>query len=205
MKNDFHSILIISNNQNSIDNWLQEELKSINHQLSFNNPDIFFIKEEYSIDKVREIKKFLSQKPYNHSSKIVIIYDSQNLNIESQNALLKTIEEIGDNYIFLITNNKNNLLSTIISRSHQIKLKNVSKTLGQIMETNGNLSLKDYQKDEVKPLLEEQLYLYQNLLVQKPSPKTAQKIKVIIKCLDMIKHNVDPLLALDYFFLTPIS
>jgi DNA polymerase III delta prime subunit len=205
MKNEFHSILIINNQQSQTDNWLKDKFGQINQQLSPNNPDLFIIQDDYSINKIREIKTFLSKKPFQHQSKIVVIYSAQNLKTESQNALLKTIEEIGDNYIFLICNNKNTLLDTILSRCTLVNLKQTQQNSGKIISTNGQLSSKTYQKDEVQPLLEEQLYLYQQLLIKNPSLEISQKIKIIIKTLDMIKHNVDPLLALDYFFLTPNS
>jgi DNA polymerase III delta prime subunit len=201
MKNDFHSILIIDDNQNQTDNWLKNTFKEINQELSPHNPDLFIIQEDYSINKIREVKTFLSKKPFQHQSKVIVIYSAQNLKTESQNALLKTLEEIGDNYIFLISNNKNNLLNTILSRCSLVNLKKQHQNTGKIIPTNGQLSSQNYQKDEVKPLLEEQLYLHQQAMVKNPSTQISQKIKTIIKTLDMIKHNVDPLLALDYFFL----
>jgi DNA polymerase III delta prime subunit len=201
MKNDFHSILVINNNQNTADNWLKKFLKQINQELSPNNPDLFILKEEYSIDKIREIKTFFSKKSFQHQSKVVVIYSAQNLKTEPQNALLKTLEEIGENYIFLIANNKNKFLNTILSRCSLVNLKEKKENNGKIINTNGQLPFKGYPKNEIQPLLEEQLYLHQQLLVQNPSLSLSQKIKTIIKALDMIKHNVAPQLALDYFFL----
>ena len=97
-------------------------LQPLGHLSIINNPDIFSL-EDYSIESVRSIKKFLSQKPYQHSSKIIIIQNAQQLQPEAQNALLKMLEEPGENnYFFLTTSRPSQLLPTIMSRCHQIKI-----------------------------------------------------------------------------------
>lgn len=92
-----------------------------------NSPDIKIVipKKSIGIDMVREIEKFLVIKPIKLKRKIVIINSAQNLTIQAQNALLKTLEEPpGNCQIFLEIQNEDNLLPTIISRCQKINLGN---------------------------------------------------------------------------------
>jgi DNA polymerase III delta prime subunit len=174
-----------------------------------NNPDLFIL-EEYTITTIRSLKKFLSQKPFEHNSKIILIPEAENLNPESQNALLKTLEEPGDgNYLILTSVNITQLLPTIISRCQKIKL-NSDNTISntKLWPITGNAK-KDLDfassittdKTEIKALLQAQLEAYQQQLIISPSSVTAKIIKNLISTLDLINNNVDPKSALDYFFL----
>jgi DNA polymerase III delta prime subunit len=210
--NLFPSTLIIAKNQEKIDHKIGEICSFLNHQFSQNNPDIFLIDQNsgWGIDQVRQINNFLSQKPFSHQSKIVIISEAQNLNNESQNALLKNLEEPGENnYIILVTNKIKSILPTIISRCTTLKISEKSEfeNKTQIIIT-GNLS-KDLalseklgkDKEGILPLLENELYFYQQKLVKNPDQKTKFLIEKIIKAIQMINANVDPKNALDYIFL----
>ncbi len=208
----FPSTLIISTNPETVHKKITEITESLGHKFNSNNPDIFLINEEsgWGIEVIRTIKKFLSQKAFNHQNKIVIIFDCHNLNQEAQNALLKTLEEPGsNNFIILTTNKPSAILPTIISRCHTIKLSSPKKSSNQkLLHITGNLA-KDLltaetlskNKDDVLPLLETQLQLYQEELVKNPNPKTAKFIEKIIKSIQMVHANVDPKSALDYLFL----
>lgn len=174
-----------------------------------NNPDLFIL-DDYSISAVRTLKKFLSQKPFNHNSKIIFIPEIENLNSESQNALLKTLEEPGDNnYLILTSTNITQLLPTIISRCQKIKISSDTiKSDTKLWPITG-IAKKDLDyaatitadKTEIKSLLQAQLTTYQQLLSESPTSNTSQIIKKLILSLDLINNNVDPKSALDYFFL----
>lgn len=197
MNNVFPSTLIVGDYQNLITKILQ----SLGHTKIINNPDIFVIDTDYSIDQIRSIKKFISTKPFNHQNKIIIIYSVDNLEIPAQNALLKILEDPGENnYLILTTNKPNSLLATILSRTHQIKIHSpTEKSKSKIVFPTGKITDMNLAKEEILPFLEKQLILHhQNLL---DNPKNTSTIKIILKSIDMIKHNVDPFLALDYFFL----
>ena len=209
----FPSTLIIAKNKDSLDKKICQMCTLLNHQFNQNNPDILLIDQEsgWGIDQIRKINNFLSQKPFSHQSKIVIILETQNLNTESQNALLKNLEEPGtDNYLILSTNKIKSILPTILSRCQIIKISEKSKfeNKTQIIIT-GNLS-KDLSlseklgkdKEGILPLLENELYFYQQDLVKNPNEKTRFLIEKIIKAIQMINANVDPKNALDFIFLT---
>lgn len=100
---------------------------SINNK---NNPDIVYVKPTKKSLGVQDIRSQVIQKlnlkPYKYDYKIFILENCETITIESQNALLKSIEEPPDYAIFfLITENLNNFLSTILSRCIILKVKPV--------------------------------------------------------------------------------
>jgi DNA polymerase III delta prime subunit len=210
----FPSTLIVSSDKEAINLKIGEICDFLHQKINPNNPDIFILNQDtgWTIELVRQTKNFLSQKPFNHQNKVVIIYDAHNLNSESQNALLKTLEEPGENnYLIITTSKPSKIISTIISRCHLIKLKNspfsdskikpllITHDLKKDLAQSDSLS-KD--KTQVLPFLEEQLKIYQQELVNHPSLANSQIIAKIIKSIQMINANVDPRSALDFVFLS---
>ncbi len=86
------------------------------------HPDLFFIKpefnEEISIDWIRQLKNFLTLRPYSSEHKIVVIETAEKLNSYAQNALLKIFEE-APNYavIILCAKTLDSISDTIVSRA----------------------------------------------------------------------------------------
>ncbi|MDD2483180.1 MAG: AAA family ATPase [Candidatus Shapirobacteria bacterium] len=208
----FPSTLIIAKNKETVDQKICQICSFLDHQFNQNNPDILLINQDsgWGIDQIRKINNFLSQKPFSHQSKIVVILEIQNLNSESQNALLKNLEEPGsNNYLILSTNKIKSILPTILSRCQVVKISEKSKfeNKTQIVIT-GNLS-KDLalseklgkDKEGILPLLENELCFYQQQLTKNPDQKNRILIEKIIKAIQMINANVDPRNALDFIFL----
>ena len=80
-----------------------------------------WIKKEQLLDLKEEFKK----KSLNSDKKVYIINNAEKLNPSSSNSLLKFLEEPEDNIVaILITNNKYQLLDTILSRCQIITLNN---------------------------------------------------------------------------------
>ena len=211
--NIFPATIIISSNAKEIDQQIDQICTFLQTEISPNNPDLFIINQDtgWTIELTRQIKHFLSQKPFNHSHKVVIISQAENLNVESQNALLKILEEPGEgNYIILSTTKPAKLLPTISSRCQIIKLKNdfslsnnqPLKILHQIQKDLATSEILSKDKTQVLPYLEDQLKIQQKLLVANPNPETSQLIQKIIKSIQMIEANVDPKSALDFLFLS---
>lgn len=92
---------------------------------SWNHPDLEFIEPEKGLikkDVIDSLIKSLSISPLESKRKVVIIDDCDKMEVETQNALLKTLEEPPSYVnIILITFNANNLIPTILSRSQLIK------------------------------------------------------------------------------------
>jgi DNA polymerase-3 subunit delta' len=86
--------------------------------------------QSIGIETVKLIQHKLFFKPLKSSNKIVVIEDAQLLTPEAQNALLKILEEPPANtFIFLGTETRESLLSTILSRCQIIELQEEQTTL----------------------------------------------------------------------------
>ncbi|HOZ81199.1 MAG TPA: AAA family ATPase [Candidatus Woesebacteria bacterium] len=201
----FPSTLLIY--KNSFDSKVISELiAQLDHQLA-NNPDLLTL-TEYDIKSVRQLDKFISLKPYAHSSKIIIIPDAHLLSLESQNTLLKNLEEPKQNYFILTTNHPAKIITTVLSRCHQIILDHqnqptdqaftLPKTLEQALLLSDSLAK---NKVETINYLESQLESWQKILVSQPNPKNHQIINQLIHTLNLVNANVDPKSALDSLFI----
>lgn len=89
------------------------------------SPDVEVIKpgEKGSIliDTIRELKQRTSYKSAYGKYKVTIITEAEKMTEESSNAFLKILEEPPDNHLFiLITQNRDFLFSTIISRTQKV-------------------------------------------------------------------------------------
>lgn len=122
-------------------------------------------KNSITIDKVRDISKFVSTKPFESNNKVVLIKQADLMRTEASNALLKNLEEPKPFvYFILLTDNKNKLLKTIISRcqvinylserenekfDYTIALDILDKSMGQNLLTmlDSKEYLSDFQKD----------------------------------------------------------
>ena len=95
-----------------------------------NYPDITVISTDNTVIKktdILDLQKEFSNKSLYDNKKIYIIYSAEKLNNYSANTILKFLEEPEDNIIaFLLTDNRFNILETIISRCQILSLKEES-------------------------------------------------------------------------------
>lgn len=100
---------------------------------SQNHPDFWLVEAEKNIirkEKVDQVIKSVNTYPLESNRKIIIIDSSHKMGIESQNALLKTLEEPPSYMnIILITEEKEQILPTILSRCQIIKFNPVALKL----------------------------------------------------------------------------
>ena len=85
------------------------------------NPNFLLIdvqadKKNINIEQIRSILKDLNKSSLNNKPKFVLMDNSEYLNKNSINALLKDIEEPNDNIYFILIQNQKALLSTLTSR-----------------------------------------------------------------------------------------
>lgn len=89
-----------------------------------NNPDFMTVTNEeksIKIEQIRMMQQRISEKPIVSDRKVYIINNSDTMTTESQNCLLKTLEEPPEYAtIILIASNENKLLPTIRSRCIKI-------------------------------------------------------------------------------------
>jgi len=103
------------------------ECASCNKINSLNHPDVFIIQAEkgsafIKIDKIRDIIYQAGLKPYEAGKKIFIIVNAEHMNEESQNALLKILEEPRENQVFILTTSRvSGILPTALSRCKAVK------------------------------------------------------------------------------------
>ncbi len=114
--------------------------KKINHGL---HPDLYFLViESTKIDDLRELQKKLHLKPHEAKFKIVIMDGAHLLGVPASNSILKILEEPPPHTLFLLlTPYLEQLLPTIISRSHIIRMRKNTWPLPKISFLNQLLEL----------------------------------------------------------------
>lgn len=128
------------------------ECHSCKQAMSMNQPDIIHVTHEkpntISVDDIRkQVKEDVDIKPYASPYKIYIIDEAEKMNVQAQNALLKTIEEPPAYVvILLLTTNADAFLPTISSRCITLNLKvvpdeEIKKYLMEVYQ------IPDYQAD----------------------------------------------------------
>ncbi|UDM31852.1 DNA polymerase III subunit delta' [Lentilactobacillus laojiaonis] len=119
--------------QNVQDNFPCGECFECQRILNGEHPDVVEIKPEgqtIKVEQIRYIKREFSKSGLEGSKKIFIIQDANKMTNSAANSLLKFIEEpIGNTTIFLISQEKNQILPTIISRTQVIDFPNLDLNL----------------------------------------------------------------------------
>ncbi|MGV3191180.1 DNA polymerase III subunit delta [Lactobacillus amylovorus] len=139
--------------------------------LSGNHPDVLLVgpegKQTLGIDQVRPLKEELVKSPVESSRRFFFINEAQKLTLSAANGLLNLLEEpIAPVVTILITNNSDQILPTIRSRTQIINFDNGEKPDGKtaVLLENG------FSKDEIDELgnLEKRdqeiKYFYQEML-----------------------------------------
>ena len=109
--------------------------RSCRQAVDHNQPDIIYVSHEkpnvISVDDIRhQINNDIVIKPFSSKYKIYIVDEAEKMNIQAQNALLKTIEEPpAYGVILLLTTNADSFLQTILSRCITLNLKSVNEDL----------------------------------------------------------------------------
>lgn len=126
---------ILSKNEefkyNILNNQIDENNKSYKLILNSSSPNFYYInlkKDKKSIDvnQIRELINFCNKSSFNNLPRFILIDNSEFLNPNSSNALLKILEEPNEGIFFILINNSKNILPTIKSRclNYRINLSN---------------------------------------------------------------------------------
>lgn len=108
------------------------ECHSCKQAVGRNQPDILYVRHEkpgtISVDDIRtQLNNDIVIKPYSSKYKVHIVDEAQKMNVQAQNALLKTIEEPpAYAIIILLTTNADSFLPTILSRCVTLNIKAVA-------------------------------------------------------------------------------
>ena len=128
------------------------ECHSCKQAASHNQPDIIYVQHEkpntIGVDDIRtQINQDIAVKPYSSPYKIYIVDEAEKMNVQAQNALLKTLEEPpAYAVIILLTSNIDSMLSTILSRCVVLNMKPVKDEIIKkyLME---EIHVPDYKAD----------------------------------------------------------
>lgn len=89
-------------------------------KMATGHPDVLLMETEdklHKVDHVREANQALHLRPTESRFRILIIRDADKMNVQAQNALLKTLEEPpGSAHLILTTSRPRSLLVTVLSR-----------------------------------------------------------------------------------------
>lgn len=208
------SILISSNNQEEINN----HILKIKSELQIEDNNIVDYKQidqektkSIGIAQIKDLKSWAITKPHFAPNKLAVILQSHLLTIESQNALLKIIEEPNDSITFILsTDNYRKLLETIQSRCEKINLTNdelnSTSNFSQLSLANqfklieGLVSTKDTitKGQKIDEFIESLLLEYREKLLQDISNKSHQKaLELILTANKQLKANVPAKTVLD--------
>ncbi len=103
---------------------------------NFNLIDIYPDKKNIDIEQIRELIIQLNKSSFNNKPRFVLIDNIEYLNLNSVNALLKTLEEPNDNIFFILINSNKKIIPTLLSRC-----------------INFNISLENDKVNEISSLL----------------------------------------------------
>jgi len=108
-------------------------------ELKIIEPDGMYIKKQQIID----LQQVFSRSSVEGSKRIYIIKDCEKMRPEAANSMLKFLEEPEEGIIaILMTNNINNVLSTIISRCKIVKLNSLTEVVDNSNEELDDLAVK---------------------------------------------------------------
>lgn len=103
---------------------------------NFNLIDINLDKKNIDIEQIRELIIQLNKSSFNNKPRFVLIDNIEYLNLNSVNALLKTLEEPNDNIFFILIHSNKKIIPTLLSRC-----------------INFNISLENDKVNEISSLL----------------------------------------------------
>lgn len=211
------SILIIGNNFKEVEQRVATLLTAWKLPKSENNPDLVFVdtiddKKSIGIGQIKELQKYLVNKPFQYDVKAAIVLRASLLTVEAQNALLKTLEE-PPTYVNMIlcVEKEGDLLPTILSRCQKIYVTsngNITAEAGKGSEIFEilNMSLGErfskaedlgkLERDEVVAILKQWIL---NLRTKFSTGIKLQKILDVVN--DLENTNVSLKLSVEYLLL----
>ena len=95
------------------------------------HPDLHVVEAEGNIirrEQVTDLEKELNMKPAEAGRRVAIIDEAHLMNNEAANTFLKTLEEPPpETYIVLVTESKESMLPTVVSRCHEVRFSALGK------------------------------------------------------------------------------
>ncbi len=137
---------------------INEKNKSYNFFKKKIHPNIFIIKKKsdnkfIEVSQIRDMIKYQNSSSFNNNLKFIIIDNISDLNLNSANALLKSIEEPNFNVFYILTHNSGSfLLETIKSRCIEFKM--------FLNKSSEKLIVNDYFSNDIYEFISKDLVTY---------------------------------------------
>ena len=139
--------------------------------LSGNHPDVLLVepegKQTLGIDQVRPLKEELAKSPVESSRRFFFINEAQKMTLSAANGLLNLLEEpVAPVVTILITNNSDQILPTVRSRTQIINFDNGEKPTGKtaLLLENGLSKSEIAELGKLDKLDQAIKYFYQEML-----------------------------------------
>lgn len=139
--------------------------------LSGNHPDVLLVepegKQTLGIDQVRPLKEELAKSPVESSRRFFFINEAQKMTLSAANGLLNLLEEpVAPVVTILITNNSDQILPTVRSRTQIINFDNGEKPTGKtaLLLENGFSKSEIEELGNLDKLNQAIKYFYQEML-----------------------------------------
>lgn len=175
--------------------------KKFNISFPKTSPDTIEVwpeKKHVTIDQVRNLRASVYQKPVQNKFKLIIVYHSDTLTTEAQNALLKLLEEPPAHAVIILqAKNKDSLLPTILSRTDivapQLKIEQIDFDL---FSDQKSVLEKIAEVEKSSEFLDGLIVSLFNVLLENSNFKNKTRIINAIESArdakKMIEANVDP-------------
>jgi len=219
------SILLISEDKKKAKEYIDKLSKD--EDIDRIDVNINSFEKTIGIEDIRNIRKHIFLKPILSKTKVVVTEAYEGITIDSQNALLKILEEPPNNTTIIITVSKIGLiLPTILSRCKIVEIKqpfelsketstqyfNILISLSSIGVGNRLKLAQDMakNKDEIIPELEKMILIAREKLIEEAKkhvndPLISQYLNILISLnkanLVLKTTNVSPRLTLENLFL----
>ena len=89
---------------------------------NFDLIDILPEKKSIDIEQIRDLIKNINKSSFNQKPRFILIDNTENLNVNSVNALLKSLEEPNNNIFFILISNQKKIFPTLKSRCLEFKI-----------------------------------------------------------------------------------
>ncbi len=192
----FINYLFSKNELNKYDtkeNKINQNSSSYNLIKNLSHPNLFYVskndgKKNIEIEQIRNMISFLNKSSFNNNKKVILIDGAEYLNASSSNALLKSLEESGDQNLFILTHNVNrSILDTIKSRCLIYKMKfNYSENQNIISEYHTS-NMYDELNSDFKSILLSPKFLLNHISYAQDNKLDLSNLGIQ----NMLKHIID--------------
>ena len=199
---------------------LEDRITKINetltkHDLKKEHPDVLYIKdgEKLGIEQARKIKNHFVYKPNKAKGKVVVVETADNMTVDAQNALLKTIEELPENGLIILgASTDANFLPTIISRSQIITFNLVghkqptyevyAQDIEKLIKSGISERFEYIEKlKDREEFLQALVQYFHNQLISHPRGVTSEFLKELLEAEKWAAQNVQIRGILEYLML----